>query len=85
MGGVRSVRESHLGHTLGSHTCCCRNQEYIAPAKAKAIQRLLVDLCAELRGRWGVRGLMTRTGRAGLLSQRLRGRVGVRQMVTLDL
>lgn len=27
-----------------------RNQEYIAPAKAKAIQRLIVDLCSDLRG-----------------------------------
>eukprot|EP00197_Chlamydomonas_leiostraca_P012961 CAMPEP_0202866722 /NCGR_PEP_ID=MMETSP1391-20130828/8326_1 /ASSEMBLY_ACC=CAM_ASM_000867 /TAXON_ID=1034604 /ORGANISM="Chlamydomonas leiostraca, Strain SAG 11-49" /LENGTH=696 /DNA_ID=CAMNT_0049546701 /DNA_START=100 /DNA_END=2190 /DNA_ORIENTATION=- len=27
-----------------------RNDEYIAPAKAKAIQRLLVALCSELRG-----------------------------------
>jgi acyl-CoA oxidase len=27
-----------------------RNEEYIAPAKAKAIQRLIVDLCSELRG-----------------------------------
>lgn len=27
-----------------------RNEEYIAPAKAKAIQRLLLDLCSELRG-----------------------------------
>lgn len=27
----------------------CRNEEYIAPAKAKAIQRLIVDLCSDLR------------------------------------
>jgi len=27
-----------------------RNDEYIAPGKAKAIQRLLVELCSELRG-----------------------------------
>lgn len=27
-----------------------RNDEYIAPSKAKAIQRLLVELCSELRG-----------------------------------
>lgn len=27
-----------------------RNEEYIAPSKAKAIQRLIVHLCQELRG-----------------------------------
>ncbi|GAX78643.1 hypothetical protein CEUSTIGMA_g6081.t1 [Chlamydomonas eustigma] len=27
-----------------------RNEDYIAPAKAKAMQRLMVDLCSELRG-----------------------------------
>jgi acyl-CoA oxidase len=26
-----------------------RNEDYIAPAKAKAVQRLMVDLCSELR------------------------------------
>uniref|UniRef100_A0A383WGP6 Acyl-coenzyme A oxidase n=1 Tax=Tetradesmus obliquus TaxID=3088 RepID=A0A383WGP6_TETOB len=38
-----------------------RNDEYVAPAKAKAIQRLIVQLCSELRGvalplvaAWGV-------------------------------
>ena len=27
-----------------------RNDEYIAPSKAKAISRLVVSLCSELRG-----------------------------------
>ena len=37
-------------HTLThTRTHTCRNDEYIAPGKAKAIQRLLVELCSELR------------------------------------
>lgn len=35
------------------HVACLpfygRNDEYIAPSKAKAIKRLLVELCSELR------------------------------------
>ena len=27
-----------------------RNEEYIAPSKAKAIKRLVLDLCSDLRG-----------------------------------
>lgn len=27
-----------------------RNDEFVAPAKAKAIQRMIVSLCSELRG-----------------------------------
>jgi hypothetical protein len=44
------IKSDLLLSLLCSDLIPSRNEEYIAPAKAKAIQRLLVDLCAELRG-----------------------------------
>ena len=40
----------------------CRNDEFIAPAKAKAISKLIVQLCSELRGQVGQRGQWTGGG-----------------------
>ncbi len=40
----------HVSLPTYIHACTHRNEESIAPAKAKAIQRLLLDLGGELRG-----------------------------------
>ncbi|KAL6756864.1 acyl-CoA dehydrogenase/oxidase C-terminal [Haematococcus lacustris] len=46
---LRALADTFALHTI-SQDMLFRNEEYIAPAKAKAIQRLLVDLYSELRG-----------------------------------